>query len=359
MAWGSAQEPASLYSLLAAFPDSQLGEVGLCWLDPQDLPPDWGFSRYNLPFLGASPDGLLRHPLSPPDASPADLDSSAQDATVSNHAARFPQHEPLEAMTSVQANSNATGRAPPTGHMPAQNLAGQPGGASSHSHAPFSGSAADDGTASSMPCIPTVQDIEKQLRQQQPQLQHVPNSIEHPSSDASRKLATQPTHAVSPTARALSMPGSGTFPLPAMATSAAQIIVGTGPAQPKQAASNGQQAIMDLLQLLQTGSAPNAATTVPVSVQGSVRQSSPSAAPSQSKTSQLQASAAGQVPVAAGSHSSPSQGKASAAGRMSVAAANPAQGTAAPHPSGQASATKQPQPISRSGHRLGCHFMHI
>ncbi len=62
MAWGSAQEAASLYSLLSSFPDSQLGEVGLCWLDHQDLPPDWGFSRQNLPFLGASPDGLLRHP---------------------------------------------------------------------------------------------------------------------------------------------------------------------------------------------------------------------------------------------------------------------------------------------------------
>ena len=37
-------------------------QVGLCLLDPAaDLPPEWGFSRGDLPPIGASPDAMLRH----------------------------------------------------------------------------------------------------------------------------------------------------------------------------------------------------------------------------------------------------------------------------------------------------------
>lgn len=339
MAWGSAQEPASLYSLLAAFPDSQLGEVGLCWLDPQDLPPDWGFSRQNLPFLGASPDGLLKHPLSPPQAHPTALSSSAQDATVSSVAARSPQHassQPMPSMdSSVPANSNAAGTAMPTGHLAAQDPAGQSGGVSFPGHAPFSRSAADHGTASSMPDIPTVQDIEKQLRQQQLHPQHELSPSQQ-LSDAGKRFVTQPVLAAAPAARLQSATGSPAIPVPAMATSAARVIVGAGPAQPQQAASNGQQAIMDLLQLLQTGGAPSATTAAPVSMQGDGRQSLPSAAPGHPKPG----------------HPSPSRSQASAA--------TSAQGTAAPRRSEQAAATKQPQPISRCAHHLiGCCYMKV
>ena len=36
--------------------------MGLCLLDPaSDLPPEWGFSCGDLPFIGASPDAMLRH----------------------------------------------------------------------------------------------------------------------------------------------------------------------------------------------------------------------------------------------------------------------------------------------------------
>ncbi|KAK9797824.1 hypothetical protein WJX73_003099 [Symbiochloris irregularis] len=52
MAWGSAQEAATLVSLMAAFPSSSLQEVGLCWLDTNTLPPEWGFPPGTLPPLG-------------------------------------------------------------------------------------------------------------------------------------------------------------------------------------------------------------------------------------------------------------------------------------------------------------------
>jgi hypothetical protein len=63
MSWGSAQEASSLFSLISIFPGSQLREVGLCALDASDLPSDWGFEPGSLPPMGASPDGMIRHPL--------------------------------------------------------------------------------------------------------------------------------------------------------------------------------------------------------------------------------------------------------------------------------------------------------
>lgn len=62
MAWGSTQEAAALFSVIHLFPNSQLQEVGLCWVDPKSqIPTSWGFQSGSLPPLGASPDGLIRH----------------------------------------------------------------------------------------------------------------------------------------------------------------------------------------------------------------------------------------------------------------------------------------------------------
>jgi len=67
-AWGSAQEPGTLFALLCAYPDAQLHELGLCALDAGGddprlarlgLPPE---VLAALPPLGASPDALLAWP---------------------------------------------------------------------------------------------------------------------------------------------------------------------------------------------------------------------------------------------------------------------------------------------------------
>jgi hypothetical protein len=88
MAWGKAQEPASLFALAKMFPDRMAIEVchvrcatavccrgegglaviqrvripvqvGLCLCEGDDLPPSWGFQPGSLPPLGASPDALI------------------------------------------------------------------------------------------------------------------------------------------------------------------------------------------------------------------------------------------------------------------------------------------------------------
>ena len=65
MAWGSIQEASTLYSLMHAFPQSQLLECGLFQIDPSFLPQAWGFRNGDLPPLGASPDGMFIHPSKP------------------------------------------------------------------------------------------------------------------------------------------------------------------------------------------------------------------------------------------------------------------------------------------------------
>ena len=53
------------------FPNSQLEEVGLCWVDPtSQIPAEWGFHDGDLPPLGASPDGLIRHRATAPPPCP-------------------------------------------------------------------------------------------------------------------------------------------------------------------------------------------------------------------------------------------------------------------------------------------------
>ena len=74
MAWGSTQEASALFSVMHLFPDSQLEEVGLCWVDPtSQIPAEWGFQAGDLPPLGASPDGLIRHRVTAPPPPPTAL----------------------------------------------------------------------------------------------------------------------------------------------------------------------------------------------------------------------------------------------------------------------------------------------
>ncbi|KAL0020874.1 hypothetical protein WJX77_004542 [Trebouxia sp. C0004] len=74
MAWGSTQEASALFSVMHLFPDSQLEEVGLCWVDPtSQIPAEWGFQTGDLPPLGASPDGLIRHRATAPPPTPTAL----------------------------------------------------------------------------------------------------------------------------------------------------------------------------------------------------------------------------------------------------------------------------------------------
>lgn len=62
MSWGSAQEGATLYSLMHALPKSRLLEAGLFRVNEACLPKAWCFKKGELPPLGASPDGMLFHP---------------------------------------------------------------------------------------------------------------------------------------------------------------------------------------------------------------------------------------------------------------------------------------------------------
>ena len=63
MAWGTAQEAATLFGLMHAIPSgSQLAEAGLFQIDHSSLPAEWGYLPGDTPPLGASPDGLLLHP---------------------------------------------------------------------------------------------------------------------------------------------------------------------------------------------------------------------------------------------------------------------------------------------------------
>ena len=66
LAWGTANEPGALFALLAAFPECQLREVGLC-VPPSPLPPALAAllpaaAQRSLPPLGASPDAMLCWP---------------------------------------------------------------------------------------------------------------------------------------------------------------------------------------------------------------------------------------------------------------------------------------------------------
>jgi hypothetical protein len=62
-AWGKVQEASTLLEAARLFPSSKLYEVGLCMLNVDDLPADWGLSADSLPSIGASPDALFLHPV--------------------------------------------------------------------------------------------------------------------------------------------------------------------------------------------------------------------------------------------------------------------------------------------------------
>ena len=224
MAWGTAQEPASLYSLLTVFPDSQLGEVGLCWTDPEDLPREWGFSRQNLPFLGASPDGILRHPLTPisprptcasPSSHPTAAHSLDQCTGSNRPAAQVESSEPsaIPEMSMQQHTENAMAaeNRSPVGLLPAS--------------------------------MPTVQDIERQLLQQ---------------STATRRRVPLGSGTTVPAVTQVHVHTLGTYQdppaLPGMSPAFSQMSI--LPQQQQQQESGSQRAIAELLQLLQTGSQP-------------------------------------------------------------------------------------------------------
>ena len=85
MAWGSTQEASALFSVIHLFPDSQLQEVGLCWVDQKSqIPPEWGIRTEDLPPLGASPDGLITHRAKTHCPSPAAL--PVRDGLLSQYA---------------------------------------------------------------------------------------------------------------------------------------------------------------------------------------------------------------------------------------------------------------------------------
>lgn len=98
MAWGSTQEAAALFSVMHLFPNSQLEEVGLCWVDPKSqIPPEWGLCMEDLPPLGASPDGLIRHKVKAPPPPPP--------PTALSKAATLPQNQDLHAAPETAAES--------------------------------------------------------------------------------------------------------------------------------------------------------------------------------------------------------------------------------------------------------------
>ena len=70
------------------FPNSQLEEVGLCWVNPKtQIPSDWGIQTEDLPPMGASPDGLIRHRVSSPRLPSPAQSSAPQQPTAASPAA--------------------------------------------------------------------------------------------------------------------------------------------------------------------------------------------------------------------------------------------------------------------------------
>lgn len=60
-AWGSVQEAAALLEVLHMFTTSTVHEAGLCMLDQEFVPAEWGIDLQQLQ-VGASPDALIYHP---------------------------------------------------------------------------------------------------------------------------------------------------------------------------------------------------------------------------------------------------------------------------------------------------------
>ena len=120
MAWGSTQEAAALFSVMHLFPSSQLEEVGLCWVDPKtQIPPEWGISMEDLPPLGASPDGLIRHRGSgqlPEPALPLHNESATQTSATQGSAAHDSATHSSAAQSSANGISSTHKRAVLSGH---------------------------------------------------------------------------------------------------------------------------------------------------------------------------------------------------------------------------------------------------
>lgn len=133
MAWGSTQEAAALFSVIHLFPNSQLQEVGLCWVDPAShIPPSWGFLPEDLPPLGASPDGLIRHKSTAPPPPPPPLATTSHRVLAAPEGVADSAHGSQHSLNLLaQAHSgNAAAQAPWTApiqsclnHLPASQAA--------------------------------------------------------------------------------------------------------------------------------------------------------------------------------------------------------------------------------------------
>lgn len=111
MAWGSAQEASALFGLMHLYPTSQLEEVGLCWVDArQQIPASWGIPLNDLPPLGASPDGLIRHKAHSAPPPPTDFPVPAtllEQAGLESHKPGLPEH--TQSQQSAARNQKAAG----------------------------------------------------------------------------------------------------------------------------------------------------------------------------------------------------------------------------------------------------------
>lgn len=107
--WGSVQEAAALLHLAAAFPHSQLAEVGLCRLQQHLLPPEWGFGPGSLPPIGASPDGLIRHTLHPGSSQAAGAGAAGAGAPASSSSSTTTTNGSAAAAPAQAAAAGAVG----------------------------------------------------------------------------------------------------------------------------------------------------------------------------------------------------------------------------------------------------------
>lgn len=114
MAWGSAQEPASVLDLVSLFPDASVKEVGLCMVRQDAIPTEWGFPPGSLPPIGASPDAMLHHP-PVPSSLPTAVSAAMQAVTPAVVSALPPQLNPANAL---HAHSPAVTASPPTDPLP-------------------------------------------------------------------------------------------------------------------------------------------------------------------------------------------------------------------------------------------------
>ena len=105
--------PNPTSQVAAAFPGSQLAEVGLCRLQEALLPPAWGFAPGSLPPIGASPDALIRHRLPPAGNGSAPAGAAATGAGGEPGAAAVAGGGAAGGAAAAAANGSVAAAAPP------------------------------------------------------------------------------------------------------------------------------------------------------------------------------------------------------------------------------------------------------